>query len=189
MVGQHVDFIDHVDLEAGVRRRVDRLLQELRHFVDAAIRCRIHLDVINEATRINGDTSLTNTTRRGSDVTVAILSATIKRLGKDAGKGCFTNAAGTREQVSMMQPLLFQRVRECTNDMFLTNQSVEISRAIFACKNLIGHGLRECSLRPAFYLRPSLGLRISPSEAELEEIQKEKSNERQEGEPCLRHLW
>ncbi|CAG2138013.1 hypothetical protein LMG26411_01507 [Cupriavidus numazuensis] len=37
VVGQHVHFVDHVDLEAPRRRRVHRLVEQLRHFVDAAV--------------------------------------------------------------------------------------------------------------------------------------------------------
>ena len=63
VVGQHVNFIDHVDLEARIRWRVHRLFQQLRHFIDTAIGRRVELDVIDKATCIDGCAGIANTTR------------------------------------------------------------------------------------------------------------------------------
>ena len=72
MAGQHVHFIDHVDLEARIRRRIDGLLEQLCHFIDATIRRGIHLDVIDEATGIDRDTSLALAAGLCGDVAAAI---------------------------------------------------------------------------------------------------------------------
>ena len=37
VAGEHMHFIDHVDLEATRARRVDRLLEQLGHFIDAPV--------------------------------------------------------------------------------------------------------------------------------------------------------
>jgi len=56
MVAQHMNFINHVDLEARIGRCIHRLLKQLRHFIDTTVRRGVHLDVINKAARINRHT-------------------------------------------------------------------------------------------------------------------------------------
>ena len=48
MVGQHVHFVDHIDLEARIDRRIDGALKQRRHFIDTAVRRRIHFDIVDK---------------------------------------------------------------------------------------------------------------------------------------------
>ena len=56
---EHVDLIDHEDLKAPLHRFVNRLLQELLHFVHTAVRRCVKFGVIHKAARINGQAHLT----------------------------------------------------------------------------------------------------------------------------------
>ena len=83
-VGQHVDFVDHVDFETGVRGRVHGLLEQLRHFIDTPVRRGIHFNIVNEATGIDCGASVAHTARGGGDVTVAVSALAIEGLGQNA---------------------------------------------------------------------------------------------------------
>ncbi len=156
MVGQHVHFIDHVDLEARIRRCIDRLFQQLRHFVDAAVRRRIHLDIVDETSGIDRHARLADTARRCGDAAVAVGPDAIQRFRQDPRQSSLANTAGTGEQIGVVQTLLLQGVRQGPNDVFLADQRIETSGAIFTGENLVGHRRRiwaaGCEIQTAFYL-------------------------------------
>jgi hypothetical protein len=49
LLGQHVHFVDDVDLVAGVKRPVAHLLDDLAHVVDAGLGGGVHLDDVGVA--------------------------------------------------------------------------------------------------------------------------------------------
>ncbi len=132
VVGQHMHFVDHVDLEASDRRRVDRLVEQLGHLVDAAVRCRVHLDVVDEAARIDLGAGLADAAGLRGDAAVAVRPGAIQGLGQDARQRGLADAARTGKQVGVMQPLLFQRMRERAHHVLLADQRGEIPGAPFA---------------------------------------------------------
>ena len=83
MAGEHMNFIDHVDLEACIGWRVNSLLKQLRHFIDATVGRGIHFDVINKATGINRGTGIATTTGMSRDIALSIAALTIERLGEN----------------------------------------------------------------------------------------------------------
>ena len=107
VAGKLVHFVDHIDLEAAARRRVGRLFQQAGHVLDAAIRCGIQFDVVDEATAIDLRAGGTDAAGRRRDPGLAI-----ERLGHDARDGGLADAARAGEQVGVMQPLLVERVRQ-----------------------------------------------------------------------------
>jgi hypothetical protein len=120
VVRQHVHLVDHVDLEAGIAGRVHRLLEQLRHFIDAAVRCSIHLDVVDKATGVDGGAGFAHAARGGGDTAIAVGADAIERLGQDARERGFAHPARPGEQVGMVQAAR--------------------GRAVFAGEDLIGHG-------------------------------------------------
>ncbi|CFP07748.1 Uncharacterised protein [Bordetella pertussis] len=135
MPGQHVHFVDHVDLEAAGPRRVDRLLEQLGHFLDAAVGGGIELEVVDEAARIDFGAGAALAARLGRDAVLAI-----ERLGQDARQGGLADPARTGEQPGMMQALRVQRVREGSHHVILPDQGIEGSRAPLAGQYQISHG-------------------------------------------------
>ena len=112
VVGQHVHLVDHVDLVARVRRRVHGLLEQLRHFVDAAVRRRVHLDIVDEAAGVDRDAGFAHAARLGGDAAVAVRADAVERLGQDARQRGLADAAGPGEQVGVVQAAGLQRVRQ-----------------------------------------------------------------------------
>ena len=140
VVGQHVHLIDHVDLEARVAGRVHCLFEQLRHFIDAPVRCRIHLDVVDKAAGIDRRAGLADAARRGRDAALPVRADAIERLGQDARQRGLADAARACKQVGMVQAAGGQRMRERAHDVLLANQCVEVLGAVFAGEDLIGHG-------------------------------------------------
>ncbi|VVE59101.1 hypothetical protein PTE30175_05369 [Pandoraea terrae] len=134
MPGEHVHFVDHIDLEACVGRRIDRLLEQRGHFVDAAVRRGIHFDVIDKTPLIDCPACLADAARLGGDAGLAI-----ERLGQNSRERGLADTACAREQIRMMQALLFERVRKGAHHVLLANQGRETFRAPFAREYLIGH--------------------------------------------------
>ncbi|VVD92244.1 hypothetical protein PNO31109_01673 [Pandoraea nosoerga] len=132
--GEHVHFVDHVDLEARVSRRVDRLFQQRRHLVDAAVGRCVHFDVVDETALVDGAARLAHPARRCRDPRLAI-----ERLGQNARQRSLADAARTGKQIGVMQTLLLERVRQRTHDMLLAHQGREAFGAPFAREYLIGH--------------------------------------------------
>jgi len=119
--GEHVDFIDHVDLEARIGRRVNRLLQQLRHFVHAAVGSGIHLDVIDEAPGIDRGAGFAHAAGLGGDVAAAVGADAIERFGENPRQRGLAHAARTGKQIRVMQAFLLQRMGQCAHHMLLTD--------------------------------------------------------------------
>ena len=134
MVGQHVNFVDHIDLEARIGRRIDRLFKQLRHFIDAAVGSRIHFDVIDEAPGIDGNACFARAAGLGGDSRLAI-----ERLGKDTRQRGLADPARSGKQIRVMQSLLLQRMRERPHDMLLPDERLKALGAILSGKDLIRH--------------------------------------------------
>ena len=139
-VGQHMDFVDHVDLEAAEYRLVDRLIEQLRNLLDTPIRCGVQFDVVDEAAGINVPAGITNSAGRRCDRALAISAGAIQALGQNPRHGGLADAACACEQIGMVQALLGQGIGQRLHDMFLPDQLFKIVRAVFARKDQITHG-------------------------------------------------
>ena len=133
--GQHVDFVDHVDLEASRAGRIDRLLQELRHFLDAAVGRGVQLKVVDEAAGIDFGAGAADATRLGGDAGLAV-----ERFGQDARERGLANAPGSGEQPGVMQALRVERMGERAHHVILSHQGIERSRPPLAGQYQISHG-------------------------------------------------
>ncbi|CAB3849557.1 hypothetical protein LMG26858_01633 [Achromobacter anxifer] len=135
MPGQHVDFVDHVDLEAPRARRVHRLLQQLRHFLDAAVRGRVQFKVVDEAPGIDFRARAAHAARLGSDACFAV-----EGLRQDARKRGLAHAPGAGEQPGVMQALGVERMRQRAHHVILSHEGIERSRPPLAGQYQISHG-------------------------------------------------
>ncbi len=134
MAGKLMDFVDHIHLVAARRRRIGCPLQQLRHVIHAAVRGGIQLDVIHKAAAVDFDARRTHAAGRRSHASFAI-----QRLGHDARQCRLAHPARAGEQIRMVQAVLFQRVRQCAHNMFLSHQRGKGFWAPFAGENLITH--------------------------------------------------
>ena len=130
---QHVHLIDDVYLEAPAGRRVQRAFQQFAHVVHLGVRGGIQFDQIDKTTAIDLLACATFATRCGGDTGRAI-----QRLGKDTRNGGFAHPACAGEQISMMQPVLGERVAQRPDDMLLPRQLREGFRTPFAREDRCG---------------------------------------------------
>ncbi|MCY1531089.1 hypothetical protein D9M68_663020 [compost metagenome] len=135
MPGQHVDFVDHVDLEASGARCVHRLFQQLRHFLDAAVRRRVQFEVIDEASRIDFRARAAHAARLGRDARFAV-----ERFGQNARKRGLAHAPGSGEQPGVVQALRVERMRQRAHHVILSHEGIERSRPPLAGQYQISHG-------------------------------------------------
>ena len=139
MLGQHVHFIDHVDLVARVAGRVRGPLQQRHHVVHTAVAGGIHLDVVDEAAGVDRRAGVADVAGCGRHVTAAVEPGAVQRLGQDARQRGLADATRAGEQVGVVKLLAGQRMAERAHHVVLTDQRGEIARAPLARENLIRH--------------------------------------------------
>ncbi len=144
VVGQHVHFVDHVDLEATNRRGIDRAVEQLGHLVDTTIGRSIHLDVIDKTPGIDLRTGTAHAARLRGDTALPVCTDAVERFGENARQRGLADTARPREEVGMVQALLFERMRERAHHVLLTDERGEIARAPLAGEHLITHAA-DCS--------------------------------------------
>ncbi|CAB3871780.1 hypothetical protein LMG1864_02808 [Achromobacter ruhlandii] len=163
--GEHVHFVDHVDLEAARARRVDGLLQQLGHFLDAAVGGRVQFEVVDETAGIDLGAGATDAAGLGSDAGFAV-----ERFGQDARQRGLADAAGAGEQPGVVQALGVERMRQRAHHVILSHEGIERSRPPLAGQYQISHGgivepLQEPMRLPA---RNAKGTESSSGEIPLE---------------------
>ena len=131
---QHVHLVDHVDLVATGRGRVNRVVEQLRHFVNAAIRRSIKLEVIDKTALIDFGTGTALTTGRGRHAGLAV-----HRLGQNARDRRLTHTASAGKQIGVMNTTRLECVVESADDMILPHQRIEGAGSPFTCQNLMRH--------------------------------------------------
>src|SRR5204862_2248243 len=107
------------DLEATDDRLVDRLIEQPRDLVDAAVRGGVELDVIDEAAGVDVAAGRAQATRLGGDPAVAVRTRAVERLGEDARDRRLADAARAGEEIGVVEALLRQRVGERLDDVRL----------------------------------------------------------------------
>ncbi len=134
LLGQHMHFVDDEYLEAPARRRIDRVVLQFAHVVDAGVGGSVDLDQVDEAAAVDLGAGGANAAWGGSDAGLAV-----ERLGKNARERGLAHAARAGEQIGMVQPLLLQRMGERAHHVFLPHQGGEITRAPLAREDLVTH--------------------------------------------------
>ena len=126
--GEHVHFVDDINLVATARGRILNAADNLlAHVIDARAACRIELiDVGVDAGR-NGLALLARAVGRRRWTLLAQ-----KRFGKQASRRGLTRSSRPAKQVSVANFILLDGVFERTLDMGLAHDVFECLRAIFA---------------------------------------------------------
>ena len=93
MPRQHMNFVDHIDLEAPCCGRIHSLFEQLGHFLNTTIGRRIELEIVDKTTFIDFSARLTHPAGRGGDAFLAV-----ECLSEDARQRGFAHPARTRKQ-------------------------------------------------------------------------------------------
>ncbi len=135
LLGQHVHFVDQVDLVAATRGHVLRVLDQFAHVVDAGVGRGVDFQQIDVAAGVDRQAGLAFAARIGAGAALAI-----ERLGEDARDGGLADAAGAGEQECVVDATGFQRIGQRTDHVFLPDQFGETLGAPLAGEYEIGHG-------------------------------------------------
>ncbi len=132
--GQHVHFVDQVNLEAPAARCVLHVIEQLAGVLDLGPAGSVDLDQVDEAALVDLPAHRTRTAGRGGNARL-----TVEAFGDDPRNGGLAHAARTSEQVGMVQALVVQGIDQGLEHMGLADHFAERARTPFTCKNLITH--------------------------------------------------
>ena len=131
---EHVDFVNDVDFERRIGRRVFAGLAQLAHLLDAVVARAVNFQHVERPAL--GDFNAT----RVLVVEINFRAAgAVQAFGKDAGDGGLAGAARAAEQIGVRDALLLDGVGERLGDVFLADHVGETLRAVFSGYDLIGH--------------------------------------------------
>jgi len=137
ILGEHVHFIDDVDLVLETRRRIPHAFPEISDVVDPAIARSVDLDDIE---RPPCRDLLT-----GRSISARLLGSpffAIEGLGEDPRHGGLPDPTGTGEDVGMRGPPGLEGIGERAGDVTLSSHLAECLRAPLERKDLIAHEKR-----------------------------------------------
>jgi hypothetical protein len=125
LLGEHVHFVDDVDLHPRPAGPNGDVLAKLTDFVDAAIAGTVnfqHVDIIPRGNRL-ADFALV--ARCGSGTVFAV-----ERLGKNPRRGGLANPTGTRKQIGVPNAVARNSPLQGLGHMLLANELVKPLRPI-----------------------------------------------------------
>ena len=95
-LGEHVDFVDDVDLVFGTDRQVQDFLADFARLFDLRMRCGVDLDHVDAAFICDGDAGFAFAARFPVDG-----METVQRFGEDAGGSRFPDSARPDEEICL----------------------------------------------------------------------------------------
>ena len=138
-LGQHVHFVDQVDLGLAARRQVLGVVDQVAHVVHAGVAGGVDFQQVHVASGVNVAAGRALAAGFGAGAALAV-----ERLGEDAGDGGLAHAAGAGEQEGVVDLAGLQRIAQRTHHVLLPHQFGEAPRAPFSGKDQIGHaGTRD----------------------------------------------
>jgi hypothetical protein len=142
-LGQHVHFVDDIDLVACRDRGIAHAFDDLANVIDAGARGRIHLLHIDIAAFADRDAGLANTAGLdGRHCVLAVGSDAVQGAGDDARCRRLAHPAHAGQHEGMGDAPGGEGVRQGAHQRFLPDQAGEIGGAVFAGKDAIGLGGR-----------------------------------------------
>ena len=132
VAGEHVHFVNEIDLVAAARGRVLHVVEQLARVVHLGARGRVHLDQVHETALVHflAGTALAAGLRGHAGFA-------IQGFGENAGDGGLAHAAGAGKEEGMMQAAVIQRVDQRLHHVLLAHQLGEVAWAPFAREDLI----------------------------------------------------
>ena len=145
VLGEHVHFVDDVDLGARHDRAEARVLDDLAYIVDAGVGRRVHLDHINVTAlddRLAMGAQFGHLDGGSDDGGVAIARGQfiVEGARQNAGGGGLAHPAHAGQQIGLMDAVEVEGVREGPDHGLLADQILEARRAIFARQHPVGGG-------------------------------------------------
>ena len=135
LVGEHVGFVDDVDLAGRLDRGEVDLVPDVADLVDAPVAGGVQLDDVEQASLVGCGAEVTGV----AGIAVPGVE-TVDGLGHDPGGGGLAGAPGPAEEVGVAGPSLHDGVAEGGGDVLLPHQAAEAGGTPLAVVDLGGHG-------------------------------------------------
>jgi hypothetical protein len=132
---EHVHFVDDVDLEMPLARRVADVVPQLAHLLHAVIARAVDLQHVEAVPACDFLAAIANAAGRCGRPVDAV-----ERFGQDPRGGCLPDAARADEEIGVREAILFDRVFKRARHVRLSDEIVESLRPILPRENLITHG-------------------------------------------------
>ena len=126
-LGEHVDFVDDVDLVAALVRRVPDLVAQIANVVDAAVAGRVDLDEVERAGLVDRLADFARIVRLP-----VLRVAAVGGLRHDAGGARLARSARAGEQVRMGEPSERHGVPQRLRDGLLSDDLFQSPRTPFS---------------------------------------------------------
>ena len=140
--GQHVNFVDNVNLESAAAWANGSVGPQLTNLVDTAVTGTVNFQHVNVFTDGYRFANLAFVARFGGRPRFAI-----QALGENSSAGSLSDSAGTGEQVSMSDAVGFDRVGKRLGNVALANQIRKGLRAIPEGNDLVfASGAGSCGI-------------------------------------------
>ena len=143
LLGQHVHFVDDVDLVARGGRGIAHAFDDLADIVDAGAGGGVHLLHIDIAGFGDGDAGLADAAGMDGGLgALAVRPDAVERARDDARGGGLAHAAHARQHEGMGDAAGGEGVGQGAHQRLLPDQAGEIGGAVFARQHAIGLGRR-----------------------------------------------
>ena len=145
--GEHVDFVDDVDLVAGARRRIAHAVVDLAHIIDAGMGCRVHFQHVH-VPAFHDRLAMHARHRHvnGRPLNRSIRQFVIQGAGEDSRGRGFSDAAHPGQNPRLRYPAGFEGVRNGADHRFLADQIVEAGGTVFPRQHaIVLAGLRRAA--------------------------------------------
>ncbi|GJD76755.1 hypothetical protein CFIICLFH_5014 [Methylobacterium goesingense] len=139
LLGEHVDFVDDVDLVARLRWRIADAVDDAAYVVDAGMRGGIHLQHIHVPGFHDRPTMAAEFRHRDGGAGVGMSVADIVEPARqDPGRGGLADAAHARKHPGLRDAVGREGVGQGAHHGALADQIVEILGAILASEHPVG---------------------------------------------------
>ena len=130
--GEHVHLVDDIDPAGDLRGGVDRVVPEDAHLVDAVVGCRVDLQHVQAASRIDGTAG--GAVAAGASV---LEVGAVEGFGQDLGAGGLAGASRAGEEVGMADFPGFELGSQRLGDGGLPHHVVKGLGSILPVKRLV----------------------------------------------------
>jgi hypothetical protein len=138
--GEHMDFVDDVDLVARRHGGIAHRLDNLAHIIDAGMAGGVHLDHVDMPPLGNRAARFAHPARIDRRSALPVFANAVQCLGDQPRGRRLADPAHPGHQECMGQPPPLDRVTQRLDHRVLTDQLAEIARPVFARKDAIGLG-------------------------------------------------
>ena len=135
--GEHVHFVNDVNLKSGRSGQITHPVQQFTDVVDTSARSGIHLQHVHIARISDSLAMLADSAGRNCRSTLAVSADAVQGSGNDSRCSCFTDAANTGQNKGMSNAIFTYCIGDSAHQSILAHQFAEFLGPILARQYLV----------------------------------------------------